>query len=798
MTSSSRPAHTPIPWRELVLDWLLVALILLGLSYRFAWSNWNQDAQLHPDEYGLTNTLTALRIPASLGEYFNTRLSPISPYNKYAEDGTWVMDGPDNRMRWGQWPMILIRGAAELTEDTGYGELRLLGRRLSALADAAAVVLLYFIGRRLYGHRIGLLGAALSALAVMQIQQSHFMTVDNFGTFFTVLALYGAVRIAQQPAAQRANGADSSSGRYRFNRAAAGWFALFGVSFGMAMACKVNLLPLGGLVLVAAFISIAELKLRRRDDLTTIIGIITIHLLIAAALALITFRVTQPMTFRAPAGDTGLLTLYLNPDWVESMKVAQMESSGVGGGPPGEQWAARPAILFPLMNLVVWGLGLPLGLAAWAGFGRAGWQVIRSGKNWQIHLLPLVWVGGYFLFMGTRWVKSIRYFLPIYPFLCLLAAWLLVSLWKAARASRKGSEARALAAGGLIVLVLGGTLAYANAFTHAVYRQDHTRIQATNWMYDNIPAPVHLALTTQDGTQYQPVSVPDGLPVDRGTRYTLAFTAFQDGQLSGLTLPRVYNPGNAPAALTLIFSLDPEVTQEFGRVEVLAPPAGDAARGLPVEAAVIHGGYLEAGNTYYLTLQNSGDMPVQINQVTISNENWDEGLPVPYSSPRSFGPFYRSVTMEVRWYDDENKRQMFFQRLAEVDYVILPSQRGIWSTARLQLTYPMTIEYYRALFDGRLGFDLAAQFDAPLRFGPLWVSDVGGTLGWGKPPRLPVFNFNFLAAEEAFSVYDHPPVWIFEKRADFNPAKVQQVLGSVDISGMVVQSPRDARPRPIR
>jgi hypothetical protein len=28
--------------------------------------------------------------------------------------------------------------------------------------------------------------------------------------------------------------------------------------------------------------------------------------------------------------------------------------------------------------------------------------------------------------MGTRWVKSVRYFLPIYPFLCLLAAWLLI------------------------------------------------------------------------------------------------------------------------------------------------------------------------------------------------------------------------------------------------------------------------------------------------------------------------------------------------------------------------------------
>ena len=82
------------------------------------------------------------------------------------------------------------------------------------------------------------------------------------------------------------------------------------------------------------------------------------------------------------------------------------------------------------MNMVVWGMGLPLGLAAWGGFSWAAWKVLRQGRDWKKHALPLVWVGGYFGYMGTRWVKSIRYFLPIYPFLCLLAAWALIELWR--------------------------------------------------------------------------------------------------------------------------------------------------------------------------------------------------------------------------------------------------------------------------------------------------------------------------------------------------------------------------------
>uniref|UniRef100_A0A7C4Q553 Phospholipid carrier-dependent glycosyltransferase n=1 Tax=Bellilinea caldifistulae TaxID=360411 RepID=A0A7C4Q553_9CHLR len=779
------------------LELLLIGLIAVGIFYRFAWVNWNQDAQLHPDEYGLTNTLSVLRMPTSLAEYFNTRISPISPYHKYNPDGSLLQNGPDNRMRWGQLPMILIRAAAEATGNTGYGELRLLGRRLSALADALAIGLLYLIGRKLYNHRIALTGAALSALAVMQIQQSHFMTVDNFGTFFTMLALYAAVRIAQQPPLARRPYPD---GAYRLVPAAAGWFALFGAAAGMALACKINLLPLIGMVVMAAFLSITDLKLRFQSDLSRIFGSTALLLVLSAFSALLAFRLTQPMSSRAPQGDTTFFTLHLNQDWVDSMQVAQMESSGIGGGPPGEQWAARPAILFPLMNMVVWGMGLPFGLTAWLGFGLAGWQVLRKGLLYRAHLIPLVWVGGYFLFMGTRWVKSIRYFLPIYPLLALLAAWLLWQVWQSAGNGGRGAgrlPVRRLAAGGLMFFVLGGTLIWADAFVSAVYRQPHTRLQATEWIFQNIPAPVHFELQTAQGSRFQPVSVPDGLTIPPGERFTLTFTARESGTLRSVTLPRLFNPADSPAQLRLSLYREGSSLDLLTETSLQVPPASGAARGNTVQAD-LSGGELQAGQVYTLTLHNPSDQPLKIYRLTLANESWDEGLPVPRATYDPFGDFYRGVTMEVRWYDDENKRQMFYERLAEVDYIILPSQRGIWSVARLQLTYPMTIEYYRALFDGRLGFDLAAHFQAPWRIGNFYISDVGGQVRWGAPPRLPLFNFNFFAAEEAFSVYDHPPVWIFVKSERFDMAQVRSILGKFDLSQVVVQSPRDARPRPIQ
>src|SRR3990170_765856 len=664
-----------------VVGLFLVGLIAIGLYFRFVSTNWSQGTNLHPDEYGLTNTLTQLELPASLAEYFNTRVSPISPYQKYDIDGQPAQNGPDNRMRWGQWPITLIRATGELTGITDYDELRLMGRRMSALADSIALLFIFLIGRRLYGARVGLLASALSSLAVMQIQQSHFMTVDNFGVMFTCISMYAAVGIAQAQTIYRPPRAGPdvapSVTDYQIHRQAWKWYGVFGVAFGMTLASRVNLLPLGGMLLIASFLAIADLRLRAQKDLVQIGWSVTALIAFSVIAAGFTFRVVQPMSFRAATGDTTVLTVAPNPDWVESMIVARNESSGIGGGPPSEQWANRPAIVFPLVNMVVWGMGLPLGIAAWSGFAWAASRVFRPGQGWRAHALPLIWVGGYFLYMGTRWVKSVRYFLPIYPFLCLFAAWALAELWWQATHSSEagirvdGRRWRRMLLPGLSLLawavVTLGTLTWADAFVKAVYLNDHTRIRASHWIYENVP-----------------------------------------------------------------------------------------------EGSVI------------------------------SNENWVESVPLPMDGYNPFGDLYQGMTMEVRWFDDEHKKEMFLENLPQVDYIFVPSQRGIWSTPRIPRTYPMTLEYYRALFDGRLGFDLVAMFTAPIQIGPLEISDVGGTIAWGHPRSLPVFDGSLFGAEEAFSIYDHPPVWIFKKRADFDIDSARAILDSIDLSQVVIQTAREA------
>ncbi len=145
--------------------------------------------------------------------------------------------------------------------------------------------------------------------------------------------------------------------------------------------------------------------------------------------------------------------------------------------------------------MVFWGLGLPLGLAAWAGWGWGGLHLLRRGRRegpmalaGDSLLLPWLWATGYFLYQGTQWVKSVRYLLPVYPAFILLAAWLVVRLWagKPADGEKRRRVLRSALGPLLLATLLLTTVFWALAFT-SVYRRPHTRIAASRWIFQNVP-----------------------------------------------------------------------------------------------------------------------------------------------------------------------------------------------------------------------------------------------------------------------------------------------------------------------
>ena len=122
---------------------------------------------------------------------------------------------------------------------TSYGAIYTVGRAVSALFDLGSVWLIYVLGRRLFGVKVGLLASAFYAFAAFALQQSHFYTVDTASTFFTLLTLYFAVRVAQGGEPDRHGG---------------GWgtYIALGASLGASVASRINLAPLAGIALLAA------------------------------------------------------------------------------------------------------------------------------------------------------------------------------------------------------------------------------------------------------------------------------------------------------------------------------------------------------------------------------------------------------------------------------------------------------------------------------------------------------------------------------------------------------------------
>jgi len=783
-------SQDPLATRERAALWptVVLALILVGaIWFRFVGLDWDEGAHLHPDERFLTQVETAIEPTFSPREYLDTSNSPLNPRNRghgffvygslpifvvrYVAEGLWVLCAPDCALDY-----------------TGYDGVHLVGRALSALFDLGTVVLLYVIGRRLYHWRVGMLATALGAFAVLPIQQAHFFTVDSFLTFFVTLAFYFAVRVAQGQ-------------QWRH-------WVFFGLALGMAMACKISVWPLGVVAVAAALIRAA----RTGEPVT---GRPLWGLVLAASMAFVGFRLSQPYAFaglnfdperfqgvilQAPAWwphayqllPSPLRALVLpDPRWLQNMDYIQGLMSGVGvETPPNHQWTDRTPILFPLINMVLYGLGPALGVAAWSGWGVALGRMISRrwrAQAWQQHLLPILWVTLFFLYQGTQWVKTMRYLYPLYPQLILLAAWLLVAAWgwiSSRVPSRSGAGRwRPVAAGVLPALVVVSTLLWAFAFT-GIYRQPMTRVAASRWIYQNVPTGATLLYETAEGPAELQIPLPSFVYSHDGAEIGVRFSMPVDGMATGVRMNYLSDPVVDP---------EPElfqVTLLTGRGASTELASRTRSLDLQVARSVRGDAHLfdfsptplSGGQSYYLLTQVLAGAPVRSTGALLINEtSWDDGMPWRLDGYDGFS-IYEGQLLELYWDDDESKLQRMHDLLNQGDYLFISSTRQLGSITRLPPRYPLTIAYYEALFAGELGYDLVKTFTGDIRIGPLVINDVFAKLGWGKPPEIGWPPPGFWAAEEAFSVYDHPPVWVFQKRADYQPSEVRAILEAVDLS----------------
>ena len=491
---------------ELAIWLALLVILVMGGAFRLYNVNWDKGTyHIHPDERNTAMVITAIQWPSSLGEYFDTSRSLLNPSNV------------DRTYFYGTLPLFLTKFVAiqldqvvSEPEDfssprlTDYDQIHLVGRVLSALFDLATVLLLFFLARRLFDWRVGLLASFLLALAALDIQGSHYFAVDTFLTFFVTLTLWFTLDLAEGK----------------------GWpsFLGAGLSLGLTMSCKVSTFLLLVIVLIGAWIGLRR-RLAEEAGSDHATERVLAGLLLAGIATFAVFRVAQPYAWAGPnySGWDSLpepwrervsllqklpepirAVVMPSPEWIADIVSAGTQQTGEADMPWGRQWTERARWIYPMENMVLWGLGVPLALGAWAGVLLVSVQFLRAWRHrrlaeaapesppprmslaadgrWLLIIIPLAWVWLLFVWQGAQFVKSIRYFLPIYPCLALFAAYLVVSAWE--RAKNRG-RALKVAAGTLAASVLVGTLAWAFAFIQ-IYTEPVTRVQATQWIYDKI------------------------------------------------------------------------------------------------------------------------------------------------------------------------------------------------------------------------------------------------------------------------------------------------------------------------
>jgi hypothetical protein len=153
----------------------------------------------------------------------------------------------------------------------------------------------------------------------------------------------------------------------------------------------------------------------------------------------------------------------------------------------------------------------------------------------------------------------------------------------------------------------------------------------------------------------------------------------------------------------------------------------------------------------------------------LSSEYWDDALPLGYSD-------YENISLPLFDPDTPEKWEKINHSLEEIDYIIMSSNRLWASIPRVSEKYPLASEFYRNLFAEKLNFKKFKEFNSYpgfslsflkscLYLGPTNYPGIKNT--WFSVDNncsYPGIYFRDDTSEEAFTVYDHPKVLIFERK----------------------------------
>jgi len=455
---------------------ILVFLCILTLAafLRLSGNNWDQGQHLNPDERFLTMVATAMVWPKDFLAYLDTANSQLNPHNLKFDFYVY-----------GTWPVIVVKFVAEKLQFGDYGNLTKVGRAMSGVCDILTMIVVFLIGKRigeLFTHHntssikpidilAGIFSMLVYALMALPIQLAHFYTTDPYLTLFLTTAVY----LLLFPPIPLIG-------------------ALLGVSTGLALGAKISgilILPVIGLygltTLYTTYNDFKKDKIILKEKLKLKAVQLTVFYLLFTAFFYLSFRLSMPYLF----SNSKLFTISLNEKVLANWKALEGFNTYDTWVPPSIQWIHQKKILFPLLNMIFIGLGLPLTLVGVTGLL---WCCAQLRKHPYLLL-----IGGSlavtFFYQGTQFALPLRYFLPMYPLLATLTGLFLRHVF-----ITNGNTAKNKIL--LICLVLSLFIWPISVVN--MYNQLHPRFRASEWIFKNVPPNTKISFEHWD----------DGLPLN--------------------------------------------------------------------------------------------------------------------------------------------------------------------------------------------------------------------------------------------------------------------------------------------
>ncbi|MDO8751408.1 MAG: DUF2298 domain-containing protein [Dehalococcoidia bacterium] len=158
----------------------------------------------------------------------------------------------------------------------------------------------------------------------------------------------------------------------------------------------------------------------------------------------------------------------------------------------------------------------------------------------------------------------------------------------------------------------------------------------------------------------------------------------------------------------------------------------------------------------------------------LTDNHWDEGIP-------DMGRY--SLT-QLPMFEGDTPQKMGFvaSDLASAEYLVFYSNRTYGAIARVPERYPLSSNYYRLLFSGELGYELANSFSSyPRLLGVAFVDDPFGRAGVPAPKGLASespapLSLRLGYADNDAITYDHPLVMVFKNTARYDANRLAAIL----------------------